>query len=568
MIWGFYVVTSNHSPTRRSVLFFSAAYLLVVAGFIWIFSQFYIPGKGFTYLIMFGDQRNAFYLPELRAIDHYEMEKSFGYDAQHYAQIAMRPVLDDPELANAVDNLPYRARRILLSWIAFGLAGGDSTLALHLFSVQNIVCWLILSVVLLHWFPPNGVNDFIRWSGVLLSFGMCFSVRGSLVDGPSLLLVAVAVLLYERGRQGWSTLVMAIAGLGKETNILAASILADPQARGIRRWLVILGQGALVLAPLLLWMAYLKVSLGSAGGVGTRNFEQPLVSYFAKWQTTVTQLSAEGFDSVAKWTLLMLIALSAQLIFFVVRPQWRQPWWRVGISYSVLMVALGDAVWEGYPVAASRVLLPMTLAFNVLVPRGRAWLVPLMLGNLTVFALFDALRPPVGVSFAVEGPGELIVEPPNGRPVDVTFGEGWYQPERSRLEFWRWSDGPSQLTLRNPHAFALTIDVVFQLRSNVGRTVDLKEGDRYLWVGPVDRHQSPEVVIASYRLEPGNTVWRFETDQPAAYANEDDLREVAFNLREFTVRVLGPAPTLSRDHAIEGKISWCRPALAESAATA
>ncbi len=536
------MVTDNIPPNRTKVALVCTGYVSVVACFLWIFSQFYIPGKGFTYLVMFGDQRSESYLPELRAIDHYEMEKSFGYDAQHYAQIAMRPVLDDPDLDKAVDNLPYRARRILLSWVAFGLAGGDSALALHIFSVQNIVCWLILSIVMLRWFPPTGLHNFIRWSGVLLSFGMCFSVRGALVDGPSLLFIAVAVLLYEQGRHGWSTLVMAVAGLGKETNILAASILADPQARSWRRWLVIGAQGLLVLAPLFLWMTYLKLSLGSGGGAGTRNFDQPLVAYFNKWQATWAELGTEGFDSVAKWSLLMLIALTMQLLYFVIRPQWRQPWWRVGISYSVLMIVLGDAVWEGYPGAASRVLLPMTLAFNVLLPRGRAWLLPLILGNLTVFTIFDALKPPGGVSYVVKGPEELSIEPTTKQPVEVIFDQGWYQPERSRFEYWRWSGGPAQLTLRNPHAFALTVEVTFQLRSNVGRTVDLKEGENYLWVGPVNRYQSPEVMITRYRLEPGSTVWRFETDQPPALPSGEDLREVAFNVRGLTVRILGLAP--------------------------
>ena len=58
------------------------------------------------------------------------------------------------------------------------------------------------------------------------------------------------------------------------------------------------------------------------------------------------------------------------------------------------MIFLGAAVWEGYPGAASRVLLPMTLAFNILVPRGWKWWGVLLLGNLSVFATYDTLRAP------------------------------------------------------------------------------------------------------------------------------------------------------------------------------
>jgi len=57
-----------------------------------------------------------------------------------------------------------------------------------------------------------------------------------------------------------------------------------------------------------------------------------------------------------------------------------------GASYAVLMIFLGDAVWESYPSAAARVLLPMTVAFNILVPRGKWWPILLVVGNLGVLA--------------------------------------------------------------------------------------------------------------------------------------------------------------------------------------
>ena len=44
---------------------------------------------------------------------------------------------------------------------------------------------------------------------------------------------------------------------------------------------------------------------------------------------------------------------------------------RVGVAYVVLMVVLGPDVWGGYPGAALRVVLPMTIAFNLLLPRTR-----------------------------------------------------------------------------------------------------------------------------------------------------------------------------------------------------
>ena len=103
---------------RYSRLPLVLAYAVTVAGFLWVCSQFYLPGKGFTYLIMFGDRMHSRYLPALRAVNHYEEQNSPGYDAQYYAQLAMQPRLSDPALQSGVDNLEYRARRILFCWTA------------------------------------------------------------------------------------------------------------------------------------------------------------------------------------------------------------------------------------------------------------------------------------------------------------------------------------------------------------------------------------------------------------------------------------------------------------------
>ena len=64
------------------------------------------------------------------------------------------------------------------------------------------------------------------------------------------------------------------------------------------------------------------------------------------------------------------------------RANWRSPWWRVGITYALLMVFLGPGVWGGVPGAVSRVVLPMTCAFNLLLPRNRAFWPLAIIGNL------------------------------------------------------------------------------------------------------------------------------------------------------------------------------------------
>jgi hypothetical protein len=58
------------------------------------------------------------------------------------------------------------------------------------------------------------------------------------------------------------------------------------------------------------------------------------------------------------------------------------------------MTVLGSAVWEGAPGAGTRVVLPMTFAFNMMLPQTR-WFWPLwILGNLSILPALEVLRVP------------------------------------------------------------------------------------------------------------------------------------------------------------------------------
>ncbi len=521
---------------------------LLVAVFLWNAAQFYLPGKGFTYLIEFGDREHARYLPELLAVNHYELPNSTGYDSQAYAQIAMRPGLGDPVLQRSVDSLPYRARRILFSWTAWLLAAGHPVLALNIYAVQNIGAWLLLAILLLRWLPPTTWGGLGRWAGVLFSFGLAFSVRGALPDGPSLLLIAGGMALLESGRPWLGAALLGVSGLGKDTNILAGTALPLPQAGSRRSWLRGAAQAGLVVVPIFGWMLCLRLWLGHGGDIGARNFDLPFAGFVRKWGDTLAQLMAEGWagmpTSVAKFDLVVLIGVLAQFLFFALRPRWRDPWWRLGASYGVLMIFLGDAVWEGYPSAAARVLLPMTLAFNLRVPKGGAWTLLLLIGNLGVIGSFDVLRPPGRETFRVEGPRALRIDPADGRVVEVTYVESpnakpgiplWYPPEKSRLEFWRWSSGDAEIRIANPHPYAVAADVSFSLRANDRRAATVRQGARVLWRGALEPGVPTEVALTGLTLTPGATGLRFESDRPAAYPGNNDPRPLALSLRNLRI---------------------------------
>jgi hypothetical protein len=354
------------------------------------------------------------------------------------------------------------------------------------------------------------------------------------------------VALAEKGRPWLSALVLGISALGKETNILGGAALARPETNSVRGWLTVALRGAVILLPLLIWLGLIRYWLGPSNDLGVRNFTYPLYGYFEKWGDTLSDLMAEGSGSFARYSLFMLISLTVQFGFFALRPRWRDAWWRVAIGFSVMMIFLGQAVWEGYPGAAARVLLPMTLAFNILVPRGRRWWAVLLLGNLSVFVAPDVLRPPGRESYQVEGERNLRIVSTSGRIVEAIYDDKWYPPERSWLEYWRWSSGASTITLRNPHNFPLLVTVSFTVRVRDNRRIGLWEGSYARWERPMRPGETRDVKVRNMPLFPGDTVWRFETDQPGNYPDSDDRRRLAFSIRDLTITIVGKADPMMR----------------------
>ena len=220
----------QHSPTSRHIAraLRCLGYGLVAALFTWIVLLFYIPGEGFTYLIEFGELNHSRFLPEVRAVNHFELPHSYGYDGQWYAQIAVHPLLTDPELKGAVATLPYRARRILFEWTAWVLGGGNPIRVMNAYALQNVACWFLLAFLLLRWFPPVSWGIGFRWAAVLFSFGLIFSMRGALPDGPSLLVVALGMALLESGRSWWGHWSLASRGSARIPASSAAARSAPP----------------------------------------------------------------------------------------------------------------------------------------------------------------------------------------------------------------------------------------------------------------------------------------------------------------------------------------------------
>jgi hypothetical protein len=239
----------------------------------------------------------------------------------------------------------------------------------------------------------------------MFSHGLLTSVREALPDGPSVLLIALGIRTLEAGRAWLGTWILGLAGLCRETNVLGAVALLP---RGpLRPGAVAMAalRAAIVTVPLLLWLAYLWSIDLPTQHAGAGNFGRPLASFADKWLITIAELRAKGWDSFTVTSLLSLIALTTQAAFLLLHRKRDSAWWRVGVVYLALMVVLGPAVWQGYPGAATRVVLPMTFAFNVLVVRSR-WFWPLwLLGNANVLRGLEAIHAPVF------GPGRDLLRP-------------------------------------------------------------------------------------------------------------------------------------------------------------
>jgi hypothetical protein len=517
---------------------------LAMGLFAWNAMFFYLPGKGFTYLIQFGDQEHARYLPELRAVNHYEAVHSNGYDAQYYAQIAMRPRLGDPVLAKAVDNLPYRARRILFSWTAWVLAAGMPILALNIYALQNVASWYLLAFLLFRWLPPVSWGNVARWVAVMFSFGLLLCVKGALVDGPSLLLIAVGIALVESNRPWLAAAVLGVSGLGKETNIMCAAGMRLPDRTNPRAWAPWLARCALVLLPLAVWMVCIRLWLGTDGSAGARNFAAPFAGLANKLQDSISQLAAEGLPSLAKFDLLVLVGLMVQFFFFVFRRRWDEPWWRVGVCYAVLMIFLGNAVWEFYPSAAARVLLPMTLAFNILVPRKGWWVALLVIGNLGLLGSANVFSLPKIESYIVTGPREFRINPKDGGVVEATFDvRHWYGgEEKSRWEYFRWAgknSGDATVTIHNPRSFTLVAKLGFKLRPIDKRVITVAVAGNVLWTRELQEGRVESVSLGPIELPPGDTNIKFRSDRESmADPKSDDPRKLTFSLRQLQIDLI------------------------------
>lgn len=513
---------SPQPPWRRGVVL---VYLLIVGVMLSWISAYHVDGFGFTYLIGKGEGTGAPLDWQAKwGVDVYDHAREPGYDAQYYAQLALDPLLRDADLAQTVDNLPYRARRILLPWVAWVAGAGRPAWVIQVFSLLNTACWLGLGVVLLRWFPPTDWDRAVRWTGVMFSTGVCLSLNYSLVDGPSLLLLALALRWWEQGYRVPGVVGLAFAGLAKETNLLAGGLLAPEDWRKPRGWLSTLGRLVLVAVPLAGWLLWLQWRLGPAEQpLGARNFAWPFVAIWGRGRELI-ELWRVGEVIQVYWfaSLAGLLSLLVQGSYLLGRWQWRRAAWRATAPFALLMLVIGPAVWEGSPGAAERVLLPMLLGFNLLLPRGggRRWLL-LLAGNLTLWFGPMMLRPvPTPVVEVVLPPTMTEARTADAPLIEVLFPEPWQALEAHRELNWRWAGADAEIVMINQGETPLAVTLEGRWASAFEREARLELGDAVLWRDALTK-RPVDWRVAGVILAPGENRFRVTSDRaPAQPAGE------------------------------------------------
>jgi len=348
--------------------------------------RFYHPGTGFTAFIGF-PAGHDYEAPAMRGVPHYDYPAWASYDGQFYAQRALDPLLRDPASDRAMDLAPFRARRILFSWTAFALGLGHPVWVIEAYALQNVACWLILAALLTRWIPPTCGRRLALWGACLFSHGMLWSVRFALLDGPSLVLIACAVAAVERRRPVLSAVLVGIAGLGRETNLLAAASQRIP--RDWREWTRLAAAAVICALPLLIWHDYLRSIYRSTLFAGTDQVGVPGAAFARSLRATLVSVEGRGLFSPDGLSFALLLSLAAQAAYLLVRQNYTNPWWRVALGYAILMLLLNPVLANPHTGAITRVLLPLTVGFNILLagePRPSRFWPWFVIGNLHLLA--------------------------------------------------------------------------------------------------------------------------------------------------------------------------------------
>jgi hypothetical protein len=525
----------------------------------------WLPGYGLTRFIDIGRELNrrgtAVYRATPKYMDPYPPNR-WGFDGQYYAEIALDPLLRDPQLKMAIDNPTYRSQRVLISTLAWLGGLGRPYWILNVYAALNPLFWLGYAAMLFVLFRPYGWRGVGGFAAMLLTCGIIESTSRSLTDFPAFVLMTLAAMIGGTGGAG----VMALAALAREVDILGILGLAElgpPWGKALKKNLLM---GLIAVVPMLLWFVYVgwrffghaHAATGSnvAPGLIGRSREQiasmtggnldwPLRAIGMRFGDAIAAIRRDGFEGmqfIKRGTevhaLLTIIATLTQCLFVLTHPVWRNRLWRIGAVFVPYFLCVSYQVWakDSY-FTATRHALPITLAFNLVLAMrpNRRWLLWFLLGNCFVPAgVYDFIR------FGREVPrhAEFIVEgaPPLDATVTARYGDGWSGPEWNTRKAWRWAvKQKATLILSNPAREPLDAQLDFNTISLLPRDLSVSVAGAVVQL-QLDQVPQYVPVAVKFILPPGETRVNFSTPQPAAIAG-DDPRPLAFMISDLSLSV-------------------------------
>ena len=356
-----------------------------------VFIPHFHHDTGLTSLIRLGGRDPDKLPPELAGVSVYLIPHRGAFDGQYYAHMALHPPWRYHDLSDHFDFPAYRLRRIFLPTLAWTLGMGRPLWIIHVFSWFNLVSWFALAWLLTAWLPLENWTNFGRWTGCLLAAGVLESLRGSLTDLPSLLLMLCGLRLWETQRLRSGSLVFTAAVLSRDTTAFSILGLLWPNPTGARGFLRLAVVGGLIVLPTALWALYVTHYFPTSiiGVQGNLNWP---FSGVAETTVDAVQHLRRGVEDNGRYTFRLINLLSFLLQVGVILTHWRQgpQWLRVALPFIFLYPFLGEPVLGG-PWGFWRGMLSVTISFCFLVPAGR-WFAPLLLaGSLPSLLAFFRL---------------------------------------------------------------------------------------------------------------------------------------------------------------------------------
>lgn len=524
--------------------------MLGVAAFFLIFSAYqrnYSPAFGITKLLQVGWEFNDRGLAIYRTTPKYiDPASQWGFDGQFYAELALDPLLRDPQMTTALDNPPYRARRILLPWLAWVGGLGRPFWILNVYTALNLVFWIGYAFMLGRLFRPYGWRGLAGWTALLMTCGIIESMQGSLADFPGFVLMTAGLMLEGVGGAG----VLALAALAREPNIIGLLGIWDYRSP----WLATAKRNirlALIAGlPCALWFTYVTMRFPPvdntlAGG----NFSWPLVGIMSKLgEISVQAISGEiiwrewyteFYTNYALHALLTIIATLTQCIYLLTHREWNSRIWRVGVIFVPYFLCINYFAWEDH-FTVTRHALAITLAFNLMLalrPR-RSWLVWFLLGNCFVpygiyqFGLRDLviIKAVSPTEYRSVGPAVAV------RAVELQLARGWGDAEQTRQHKWRWATTQhATMIITNSGEQPLEVRLAFMARSLAPRNFKISVGGRSLWASNWLRRPR-QITTAPFLALPGDTTIELDTTgEPTSPGFEHDQRRLTFLVEDLQV---------------------------------